>query len=54
MTLITEMARKNNQTLVIVTHDIEISRYADRIIHIIDGKVESIETNEKFGGIVNA
>ncbi len=54
MTLITEMARKNKQTLVIVTHDIEISRYADRIIHIIDGKIESIETNEKFGGIVNA
>lgn len=43
MDLITQMARENNQTLVIVTHDLEIARYADRIVHILDGNIEKIE-----------
>ncbi len=47
MDLITGMAKKNNQTLIIVTHDLEISEYADRIIHLSDGKIEKIEVNEK-------
>lgn len=46
MDLITGLARKNNQTLVIVTHDLEISSYADRIIHLSDGLIESIKENE--------
>lgn len=46
MDLITGMAKKNNQTLIIVTHDLEISEYADRIIHLSDGKIEKIEINE--------
>jgi len=45
MDLITSMARKNNQTLIIVTHDIDIARYADRIFYIRDGRIERIETN---------
>lgn len=53
MGLITEMARENNQTLVIVTHDLEIARYADRIIHILDGNIEKIETIMKAGGSDN-
>lgn len=47
MDLITGLAQKNKQTLVIVTHDLEISEYADRIIHISDGRIEKIEQNEK-------
>lgn len=43
MDLITSIARNNKQTLIIVTHDLEISRYADAIIKIRDGVVESIE-----------
>lgn len=46
MDLITSLAEKNKQTLVIVTHDLEISEYADRIIHLSDGKIEKIEHNE--------
>lgn len=42
MDLITGIARENNQTLVIVTHDMEISAYADQIIHIRDGRVDKI------------
>jgi len=46
MDLMTSMARKNNQTLIIVTHDLEIACYADRIVHIRDGNIENIEENE--------
>ncbi|NDO46314.1 ABC transporter ATP-binding protein [Clostridium sp. MD294] len=46
MDLITDLAQKNKQTLVIVTHDLEISEYADRIIHLSDGKIEKIEHNK--------
>ena len=46
MDLITGIARERNQTLVIVTHDTEISQYADCVISIRDGNVESITDNE--------
>ncbi len=34
-------------TIVIVTHEDFIARYAQRIIHLLDGKVESVEVNGK-------
>lgn len=43
MDLITSMARKNKQTLIIVTHDVEIAEYADKIIHVRDGNIEKID-----------
>lgn len=43
MDLITGIAKKNNQTLIIVTHDINIAGYADKIIHILDGNIEKVE-----------
>ena len=46
MELITRIAREHNQTLVIVTHDLEIAGYADQIIRIKDGSVESIVNKE--------
>jgi len=42
MDMITGFAKDRNQTLIIVTHDLEISQYADQIIKIKDGNVESI------------
>lgn len=47
MGLITNMARENGQTLIIVTHDMEIARYADKIIRILDGNIESMEICNK-------
>ena len=47
MDLITGLAEKHNQTLIIVTHDMEISDYADRVIHLSDGKIERIDKNIK-------
>ena len=39
MHLMLKMAKDNNLTLVIVTHDREIAEYADRIIQLKDGNV---------------
>ncbi|MDR2183925.1 MAG: ABC transporter ATP-binding protein [Clostridiales bacterium] len=41
MNLICGMAKKYNQTLILVTHNLELSRYCDEVIHIRDGKIES-------------
>lgn len=45
MALMVRMCRTHNLTLIIVTHDLEIAEYADRIVHIIDGEITSIEEN---------
>ncbi len=45
--LITSIARDNNQTLVIVTHDTEISTCADRIMYMKDGNIERVESVQK-------
>lgn len=45
MDLITGMAEENKQTLIIVTHDTEISPYTDRVIHLRDGIIEKIDIN---------
>ena len=50
MDLITGLAKENHQTLVIVTHDLELSEYADRIVVMMDGKIERIEERKKLGG----
>ena len=49
MELIKSMAEKNNQTIVMVTHDRKLSEYADKIIHILDGKIESVEIVDHTG-----
>ena len=46
MQLIKGMAVKHKQTIVMVTHDISLAKYADKIIHVSDGKITSIEYNE--------
>ena len=43
MDLITKIARKYHQTLIIVSHDPEIADYADKIITVQDGDVLKIE-----------
>ncbi len=43
MSLITKITKENNQTLVIVTHDSNIAKHADRIVYIMDGSIEKIE-----------
>jgi putative ABC transport system ATP-binding protein len=43
MNLICGMAKKYDQTLILVTHNLELSRYCDEVIHIRDGKIEHTE-----------
>ncbi|MBQ9118849.1 MAG: ABC transporter ATP-binding protein [Lachnospiraceae bacterium] len=44
MDLIKQVAKDNAQTIVMVTHDPRLAKFADKIIHILDGKIQSIET----------
>ena len=46
MNLITSKAREYNQTLIIVTHDLEIAEYADEIIYLKGGHIIKTETNQ--------
>lgn len=51
MEIIKKMAIDRKQTIVMVTHDINIARFANKIIHIHDGHIEKIEgevKNEKI------
>lgn len=43
MQMMVHMCKMNNQTLILVTHDREISEYADRVLTIVDGKIVSDE-----------
>lgn len=48
MNLITGMAYESKQTLIIVTHDIEIADYAHRVVYLRDGHIEKITENENI------
>ena len=39
MDMLTKL-NKDGKTIVMVTHDTNLSKYADRIVHIMDGKIE--------------
>lgn len=45
MELMQKVVREQKQTLVMVTHDNYLAGFADRIFHIIDGKIVKIEDN---------
>ncbi|HBW27978.1 MAG TPA: ABC transporter ATP-binding protein [Hungateiclostridium thermocellum] len=47
--LMAGLAMKNRQTLIMVTHDLNIAKRADRIIYILDGRIEGIEENQYAG-----
>ncbi|MGI6152478.1 MAG: ABC transporter ATP-binding protein [Christensenellaceae bacterium] len=49
MDIISAAAKERGATLLFVTHDIEKAAYADKIIHIIDGKVDRIEGGANKG-----
>lgn len=45
MNMIVDLVRKNNQTLVVVTHEPELAVYGDKVVHIKDGMIERMEIN---------
>ncbi len=50
MDMITGIAKEYKQTLIIVTHDPEIAIYANKIITMRDGNIDTIEYNKALGG----
>lgn len=48
MQLMRKVVEEKNQTLVMVTHDNHLAGFADRIFHIIDGKIVKVETREQY------
>lgn len=48
MELIQQIAHDNHQTIVMVTHDPHLAEFADRIIRILDGKVQSIDVKNNL------
>ena len=45
--ILQKIVREQGKTLIMVSHDIEVAMYADRIVHMLDGKITSIEDNRK-------
>jgi putative ABC transport system ATP-binding protein len=50
MDMMVKITRERAKTLLIVTHDIEVAQYADRIIHIRDGNIEEDSHQAEFNG----
>lgn len=42
-----EIVREQNKTLIMVSHDLEVAMYADRIVHMLDGRITRIEDNRE-------
>ncbi len=47
MNMMQKVVKEQNKTLVMVTHDNHLASFADRIFHIIDGKIVKIEDNRQ-------
>ena len=47
MNMMRKVVREQKKTLVMVTHDNHLASFADRIFHIIDGKIVKIEENRE-------
>lgn len=45
--LLQTVSKERNQTLVMVTHDLNLAQYADRIFRILDGRIIAIEKGTK-------
>lgn len=46
MELVTGLVHRQNQTMILVTHDSNVAGYADIIVNISDGKITSNEIND--------
>ncbi len=47
MNFLEDLCKKKGKTIILITHDLELLHYAHKIVHIKDGKIESIEINGK-------
>jgi len=47
MQLITRVAVQSDRAVVVVTHDNRVYRYGDRIVYMVDGRVEKVEVGKQ-------
>jgi hypothetical protein len=47
ITLLQDSVKKLDQTLVLITHNIDLAREADRIVKIVDGKISETDKTEE-------
>ncbi|WP_425618461.1 ABC transporter ATP-binding protein [Anatilimnocola sp. NA78] len=50
MQLITRVAVQHDRAVVVVTHDNRVYRYGDRIVYMVDGRVEKVEVGKQTEG----
>ena len=48
LNLMRKVVQEQNQTMVMVTHDNHLAGFADRIFHIIDGKIAKVEERIEY------
>ncbi len=41
------MARKNNQTIIMVTHDPDFANYGDKVVYLFDGLIDRVEIKDR-------
>ena len=47
MEILSDKVRKSGVTLIMVTHDLDLAAYADRVISMVDGKITNIVQNRE-------
>lgn len=47
MELVCNIVRKHNKTLILVTHDISMADYADKVITLMDGKITEMKLRQE-------
>lgn len=50
LNMLRELLHTQGLTMVLVTHDMNVASYADRIVHLLDGKIQRIETAVERNG----
>ena len=41
MDLLSNLHKKENKTIVMITHNEKLAKYAQRVVHLIDGRIGS-------------
>ena len=51
--LLSELLQRDQVTMLLVTHDAQVAEHADQIIHLLDGRIERIESRPEKGSITD-
>ena len=43
-----DLARQQGRTVIVVTHDTEFAKTADRVVTIVDGRIVTKDTSEEI------